>query len=84
MPNIGFNLKVIGQPKRSVQTMAEGASAALMEEPVPVLKLVSYLRDIVPHLIGGSESDLSNALAEEANTALLSKSAMLVSNHNSV
>lgn len=43
------------------------------EEPISPDKLVGYLRDTIPNVIGGSESDLSNTLAIDENMVLLKK-----------
>ena len=54
---------------------AEAGSKATpgVEEPLSVPKLVSYLRDCVPFLLGGSEGEFSTLVSEEETQKLLAK-----------
>ena len=53
--------------------MAENGNGVAGEQPLPVSKLVAYLRECVPNVLGGSEGDLASVLSEEENAKLLSK-----------
>ena len=44
-----------------------------VEVPMPLSEFVSYLRDTVPNLLGGSESEISSALSLDESVTTLTK-----------
>ncbi len=64
--------------RASTQSQGDGSMGSTEQEtselvPVTAEDLISYFRDLVPLLVGGSEGDLYTALSLPENMRLLSK-----------